>query len=73
MNRLYPKVKTRENGYEWWFRAQENYACLREKYSGFEEKWAKFFYEEWKKECEREGRNARMDDRMRGAFVRVCF
>lgn len=72
MERLYSKPKTRDNGYGWWFKAQENYARLREKYSGFEEEWARF-YEDWKQKCEREGRNAPMDDQLRGAFIRVCF
>jgi hypothetical protein len=64
--------KTRTNGYEWWFKAQENYARLREKYSGFEEEWARF-YEEWQEKCKREGRNAPMDDQMLDAFIRICF
>ncbi len=72
MDRIYPKVKTRDNGYGWWFRTQEEYARLREKYSGFGEEWAEF-HGEWKVKCEREGRNVPMDDDMRGAFVRVCF
>ena len=50
--RYVKKVKTRDNGYGWWFDCQENYARLREKYSGFEQEWAKF-YEEWKQKCER--------------------
>ena len=73
MERLYssgPKYRTR--GYEWWFKAQENYARLRVKYSGFEEEWANF-YEEWCKKYEREGRNAPMDDHMLDALIRICF
>jgi hypothetical protein len=65
-------VKTRENGYKWWFDCQENYARRREKYSGFEEEWAKF-YEEWKEKYEREGRNIPMDDHVLDAFIRMCF
>jgi len=72
MDRLYLKVKTRDNGYGWWFRAQENYVRLREKYSGFEEEWAEF-YGDWKERCKREGRNLPMDDSMCGAFIRACF
>jgi hypothetical protein len=73
MERLYSSgPKTRTNGYEWWFEAQENYARLRVKYSGFEEEWARF-YEEWQEKCEREGRNAPVDDHMLDAFTRICF
>jgi uncharacterized protein YeaO (DUF488 family) len=72
MERLSPRVKTRDNGYKWWFDAQEDYARLRAKYSSFEEEWAGF-YEEWKQECERDGRNAPMNDRMGGAFIHMCF
>jgi hypothetical protein len=70
--RYVKKVKTRDNGYGWWFDCQENYARLREKYSGFEQEWTKF-YEEWKQKCERKGTNAPMDDHTRDAFIRICF
>ena len=70
--RYLKKVKTRDNGYGWWFDCQENYARLREKYYGFEQEWAKF-YEEWKQKCERKGTNAPMDDHTRDAFIRICF
>lgn len=72
MDKLYPRVKTRANGYGWWLDTQENYARLREKYSGFGEEWAEF-YEEWKEKCEREGGNVPMYERMRAAFIHVCF
>ena len=72
MERLSPEVKTRDNGYKWWLDAKENYARLRAKYSGFEEEWAGF-YEKWQQECERDGRNAPMNDHMGGAFIHVCF
>ena len=70
--RYLKKVKTRGNGYGWWFDCQENYARLREKYSGFEQEWAKF-YEEWKQKCEGQGTNTPMDDHMHDAFIRICF
>jgi hypothetical protein len=69
---LADELRTRENGYAWWFKVQEDYARLREKYSGFEEEWPEFFTE-WKEKCEREGRNEPMDGPMCDAFVRICF
>jgi hypothetical protein len=72
MERLRPTVKTRDNGYDWWFRTRERYARLGERYSGFEEEWATF-YGQWEAKCEREGRHSLMEDRMREAFIRICF
>ena len=72
MDRLYPRVKTRDNGYGWWFEAQEDYARLGEKYSGFEKEWAEF-YEKWQEKCEMKGRTVPMDDHMRGSFIRVIL
>jgi hypothetical protein len=60
----YPKVKTRDNGYGWWFRAQEEYSRLAREYSDFDTQWPRF-YEEWA--------NSPMDDAMRVRFIRICF
>lgn len=68
--RLYPRVKTRDNGYGWWLDRQEEYARLGSVYAGFEEEWADF-YEEWRKECERPGEP--MGEDMREDFVGICF
>jgi hypothetical protein len=66
MERLYPRVKTRDNGYGWWFRAQEEYASLAHEYSRFDTQWLRF-YEEW------EETDSSMDDAMRSRFIRICF
>jgi hypothetical protein len=72
MERLVGRVKTRENGYAWWFDAQEKYARLRAKYTGWEEEWAAF-YPRWAEECEQPQRNAPMSAAMAEEFTRICF
>ena len=66
MERRNPKVKTRDNGYGWWFKTQEDYARLAQEYSGFDAEWPRF-YEEWEKT------SAPMDGAMRDEFIRICF
>jgi hypothetical protein len=62
------KVKTRENCYGW-FNAQEEYARLAKRYSGFDEEWSRF-YEEYVRECKGK---ALMGDEMRSTFNLICF
>jgi hypothetical protein len=66
MEREYPRVKTRDNGYGWWYRAQEEYARLAKEYSDFGTQWSRF-YKEW------EAAGSPMDDAMRDKFIRICF
>ena len=66
MERVYPRERTRHNGYGWWFRVQEEYACLAREYADFDTQWPRFF-EEWK-----EARSP-MDDAMLDRFIQICF
>lgn len=68
MERAYPRVKTSENGYGWWFSIQEDYARLAREYLGFDGEWRRF-YEEW---SEREP-GSPTGEPMREEFIRVCF
>ena len=66
MERLYPRERTRYNGYGWWFEVQEDYARLAREYSDFDTQWPRF-YEEWKQT------GSPMDGGMRDQFIRNCF
>jgi hypothetical protein len=68
MERRY-KVRTRTNGYRWWFSAREEYRRLAEKYRGFEDEW-RDFYERWE---DKTTTGMPMSDELRGEFLRVCF
>lgn len=72
MQKAYPRVRTRENGYGWWIDLQAEYTRLRGKYADFEEEWAAF-YRSWEEKCEGVEGNSRMDGEMRAEFVGICF
>ncbi len=72
MEMRYPRVKTRDNGYGWWFKTQEDYARLAQVYSDFDTEWPRFF-EAWEGAAEGAGRSPTMDDAMRDKFISICF